>query len=117
MLHALTDSRKSSRSNSTSSVASAASSHSPDDIYARLVRRPDAALQLWSAGNLRVGGRDLAVSLADVVDLAQSLHDDERFELLSIVYLGTEGDEWKASYRLNSQPSTPASSAGSIESE
>ncbi|WOO82117.1 uncharacterized protein LOC62_04G005618 [Vanrija pseudolonga] len=118
----LSHDRKPSRSNSTSSVASTSSSRSTrsaDDIYDRLVRayvgpQHAAGFQLWSAGNLRVGGRDLAMTLADVVELAASLHDDERFELLDITYLDTERDEWKASYRLNSQPSTPASSVDSL---
>lgn len=82
-----TNDRKPSRSNSTSSVASSSSSRSTrsaDDIYDRLVRshfgpqQQAASFQLWSAGNLRVGGRDLAMTLADVVELAMSLHDDDR---------------------------------------
>ncbi|BEJ14733.1 hypothetical protein CspHIS471_0405000 [Cutaneotrichosporon sp. HIS471] len=64
------------RSNSTTSVGSTlstCSTRSTQDMIAHIVAQEPDTIYLWSAGN---------------------------FEFVQIDYLDTEGDEWKASYRI-----------------
>jgi hypothetical protein len=77
------------RSNSNSSVGSTASSRSRTSdmiahIVAQSVRRPAAPLTqptsiyLWSAGNVRINGRDLGVDALEALELAGAFRSDRR---------------------------------------
>ncbi|KLT38669.1 hypothetical protein CC85DRAFT_305751 [Cutaneotrichosporon oleaginosum] len=96
------------RSNSNTSVGSASStsssrSRTPGDMIAHIVaQQPKSPIHLWSGGNVRIEGRDLGLDAIEAVELASALRDDTRFEFVRIEYLDTEGDEWKASYRVAS---------------
>ncbi|BEI83913.1 hypothetical protein CcaverHIS002_0405170 [Cutaneotrichosporon cavernicola] len=91
------------RSNSTTSVGSTSSTcstRSTQDMIAHIVAQEPNTIYLWSAGNVRVNGRDLGLDAVGALKLAGAMRCDHRFEFVRIDYLDTEGDEWKASYRV-----------------
>ncbi len=59
---------------------------------------------------MRINERDLGVDALEALELAGAFRSDPRvrhpgvsshqFEFVRIEYLDTEGDEWKASYRV-----------------
>ncbi|GMK59365.1 hypothetical protein CspeluHIS016_0703800 [Cutaneotrichosporon spelunceum] len=91
------------RSNSAASVGSTSSTSSTSstrstDMIAHIVAQEPGTIYLWSAGNVRVNGRDLGIDALGAAELASAMRADQRFEFVRIEYLDTEGEEWKASY-------------------
>ncbi|KAK4684892.1 hypothetical protein P7C73_g5271, partial [Tremellales sp. Uapishka_1] len=87
----------SSSSGSTSSIYS----QTAEDLMERLLQVSDT-IHLWTAGNIRFGGRDLRMESKAARELLMAIHEDDRFALVDIVPLDGEGEDWKISYRRTS---------------
>ncbi|EKC99024.1 hypothetical protein A1Q2_06778 [Trichosporon asahii var. asahii CBS 8904] len=96
MLSAKTRSYSSTSSSSSSSATSRA-----DDLYDRLLIK--ATVDVWSAGNLRINGRDQSLPAAEAEELLATLKGDSRM----LAFIDFDGEDWKASYRL-APPTPPA---------
>lgn len=82
-----------------------------------LTSQPQATVDVWSAGNLRINGRDQSLPPAEAEELLATLKEDSRvscsvsittnsqFEMLA--FIDFDGEDWKASYRL-APPTPPA---------
>lgn len=129
-LDATFEAPKITRSLSVSSNASCGStssvySRSVDDLHDRLAAQEvsigspkrstdvqsSTTFSIWSAGNLRLHGRDLTIPPSDAAELLTNLKRDARvslsgyliradwsqFEIVSVTYLDSDKEEWKVS--------------------
>jgi len=66
-----------------------------------LTLQTHSTFHLWSAGNVRVDGRDLTIPPAEAHDLIRVIHSDERFEVVQVTSLdGEDGEDKRVRRRV-----------------
>ncbi|WVQ95910.1 hypothetical protein IAU59_003009 [Kwoniella sp. CBS 9459] len=87
---------------STRSTSSTSSTYSrlADDMIDRLAsQEAHSTIDLWSAGNIRLNGRDLTMAARDAEDLLTAMKEDDRFVFVKLTFFDAEGEDWKISFR------------------